>query len=450
MTQHADGDTPAASPRRPLACATARQRRRDAVSAATAHLACVALVAVDFVARTWRTQLFLRALGHPLTFGAVFVQSGIGETASSLTPLRAGGEPARVWVMTRQGVPRRAGVVCVGVELVATSAVIALIAVVLAVTVAPEWWRRRVRVWCAPRRAGGPGWRSSARPRSPCGLAVRRLRPDLLHAARDELAATRGHLRDIPSWMYLAQVPLTVLNVGARVAVLPVLASTLEQPPTARRHGDGVVRPPVRAGVRPHPAGAGAVDAGFLGGAAGNLGDAEAALLLAGGRTPQDWERCSACSSRSGAFTAASCATSRADRRPSRRAPAARRLPLPRTRPHAALAHAARRRAPTGERGWRHAGAARPRRLASPDAPLTPGTSHRSPTASAGARYEAYRACRRPTRRSAPCTRSWSEWRALPPPSCASSVARCAVGSSRRAWSAWRHTIGCTTVASAC
>jgi uncharacterized membrane protein YbhN (UPF0104 family) len=251
------------------------------VSAATAHLACVALVAVDFVARTWRTQLFLRALGHPLTFGAVFVQSGIGETASSLTPLRAGGEPARVWVMTRQGVPRRAGVVCVGIELVATSAVIALIAVVLAVTVAPEWWA-----------AAGPGLVRSATGRWPwlavvgaatlaVWLAVRRLRPDLLHAARDELAATRGHLRDIPSWMYLAQVPLTVLNVGARVAVLPVLASTLEQPPPLAATVMGSFALLYAQAFVPTPAGAGAVDAGFLGGAAGNLGDAEAALLLA-------------------------------------------------------------------------------------------------------------------------------------------------------------------------
>jgi hypothetical protein len=81
----------------------------------------------------------------------VLVQSAIGETASSLTPLRAGGEPARVWAMTRQGVPGRVGFVVVGVELLATSVVIVLTGLVLGVTVAPEWWA-----------AAGPGLVRSA------------------------------------------------------------------------------------------------------------------------------------------------------------------------------------------------------------------------------------------------------------------------------------------------
>jgi len=197
------------------------------VSGTTIHLACLALVAVDFVIRTWRTQLFLGRLGHPLPFREVLVQSAIGETASSLTPLRAGGEPARVWAMAKQGVPARVGLVAVGVELLATSAVIVLTAIVLGVTVAPDWWA-----------ATGPGLIRAAAGSWPwlagiavvslgAWLAVRRRRPDLLHAAGGELAAARGHLRDVSGWLYVVNVPITLVSIAARVAILPLLGLVL-------------------------------------------------------------------------------------------------------------------------------------------------------------------------------------------------------------------------------
>jgi uncharacterized membrane protein YbhN (UPF0104 family) len=117
------------------------------------HLACVVLVLVDFVARTWRTRAFLSALGHPLGVRDVFVHSALGEAASSLTPLRVGGELSRVWAMREAGVPARAATVCVATELAATTPVIALAGALLGVTVGREWWavvpagrRRRLRV----------------------------------------------------------------------------------------------------------------------------------------------------------------------------------------------------------------------------------------------------------------------------------------------------------------
>ena len=250
------------------------------MSGSTIHVACLALVVLDFVARTWRTQLFLGRLGHRLPFREVLVQSAFGETASSLTPLRAGGEPARIWAMARQGVPARVGLVAVGIELVATSAVIVLTAVVLGITVAPDWWaatgpgliRAAARSW--PWLAGIAALTLVA------WLAVRRLRPDLLHAVAGELAAARGHLRDVPGWVYVANVPVTLLNIGARVAILPVLAQTLDHPPPLAATVVGSFALLYAQAVIPTPAGAGAVELGFLGGAAGNLGVAEAELLV--------------------------------------------------------------------------------------------------------------------------------------------------------------------------
>lgn len=84
------------------------------MSALHAHLICIALLGVDFVARTWRMQWLLAGLRHPLPFGQVFVHTMLGEAASSLTPLRLGGEPARAWAMTREGVPVTVGAVELG------------------------------------------------------------------------------------------------------------------------------------------------------------------------------------------------------------------------------------------------------------------------------------------------------------------------------------------------
>jgi uncharacterized membrane protein YbhN (UPF0104 family) len=250
------------------------------MSGTTIHLACLALVALDFAARTWRTQLFLWKLRHPLPFREVLVQSAIGEAASSLTPLRAGGEPARIWAMARQGVPARVGIVAVGVELLATSAVIVLTAIVLGVTVAPDWWAAtgpglvRAAVGSWPWLAGIAGATLVA------WLVVRGFRPDLLHAAGGELAAARGHLRDVPGWLYVVNVPITLVNIAARVAILPLLAQALDQPPPLAATVVGSFALLYAQAVIPTPAGAGAVELGFLGGAAGNLGAAETQLLV--------------------------------------------------------------------------------------------------------------------------------------------------------------------------
>lgn len=249
------------------------------LSGPSAHLACVVLLALDFVARTWRTQLFLGGLGHRLPFREVFVQSAIGETASSLTPLRAGGEPARIWTMTHQGVPARVAVVSVGVEFVATSVVIVLAGLLLGLAAGGEWWatagpnlvRSAVRGW--------PWLLAIALVMAAAWVLLERVRPDLLHEAREELAHARGHLRDIPLRVYAVTVPVSVLNIGARVAILPVLAQTLAHPPPLAATLVGSFVLLYAQAIIPTPAGTGAVEFGFLGGAAGNLGAAESSLL---------------------------------------------------------------------------------------------------------------------------------------------------------------------------
>ena len=245
------------------------------------HAACAALVLADFVTRTWRTQLFLRGLGRPLPFRTVFVHSFMGEAAASLTPLRLGAEPTRVWAMRQEGISRAAAIVCVGVEFVAIMSLIALMALVLGLTLAPDWWAT----------VGPQVARSAARSGPWLGVVVglsvvawllmRRLAPDASSALSDELGAARGHAREIPASVYLLNVPLTILNTAARVAILPVLALTLQNPPPLAATVVGSFALLYSQAIIPTPAGAGAVELTFLGGAAGNLGGAEASLLLA-------------------------------------------------------------------------------------------------------------------------------------------------------------------------
>ncbi|MDQ3996763.1 MAG: hypothetical protein M3303_07060 [Gemmatimonadota bacterium] len=58
------------------------------MTTATAHATCLALLLIDFLARTWRMQWLLQGLGHRLPFWEIFVHGALGEAASSLTPFR--------------------------------------------------------------------------------------------------------------------------------------------------------------------------------------------------------------------------------------------------------------------------------------------------------------------------------------------------------------------------
>jgi uncharacterized membrane protein YbhN (UPF0104 family) len=79
----------------------------------------------------------------------------------------------------------------------------------------------------------------------------------------------------------VASVPMSVVNLAARVAILPVLASTLPEAPPLGPMLLGSFALLYSQLVLPTPSGAGAVELGFLGGAAGDLGDRSGWLLLA-------------------------------------------------------------------------------------------------------------------------------------------------------------------------
>src|SRR3954469_17100677 len=110
------------------------------MTALQAHLICIVLVAVDLLARAWRIQWIVQGLGHRLTVRDAFVLNAFGDAACALTPLRIGGEPARLAGMLRSRVPATAAFVAISLEVLAAWPVIIVAAGWLAGGYAPEGW----------------------------------------------------------------------------------------------------------------------------------------------------------------------------------------------------------------------------------------------------------------------------------------------------------------------
>ena len=243
------------------------------------HLAALALCATDVVVRAVRLRLLMPGASGLSLWQAVTINA-YGDAASAITPGRVGGDPARFLACRRVGVeaPRvlaglavetlidwvllAAATVILGLAFADTAAagarhlvalatgptarllVALVLALALASAVAARWYRRRLpagtlgSLAAAWQRARQLGW--------PCVT----------------LAAT-----------------LTALSMALRVAILPVLVAG--QP--------GLTTGAVVLGsftllfgqlALPTPAGAGAVELGFVGGFAGTLSAGALATLL--------------------------------------------------------------------------------------------------------------------------------------------------------------------------
>jgi uncharacterized membrane protein YbhN (UPF0104 family) len=248
---------------------------------AQAHLLCAALVAADLLARAWRIQWIVQGLGHRVSLWDSFVLNAFGDAACALTPLRIGGEPARLAGMLRSRVPATAAFVAISLEVLAAWPVILVAAGWLIWRYAPAWWLVAGPRLTAAAESAWPwvalvvvlsviAWRATRRVASP---AARQLRRPVKRAL--------VYWRRMPRWPLVASLPLSFINLATRVAVLPILALTLPSPPAMGPLVLGSFALLYSQLVLPTPSGAGAVELGFLGGAAGDLGSGEGWLLLA-------------------------------------------------------------------------------------------------------------------------------------------------------------------------
>jgi uncharacterized membrane protein YbhN (UPF0104 family) len=251
------------------------------VTVLQAHLVCIALVAVDLLARAWRIQWIVLGLGHRMTVKDAFILNAFGDAACALTPLRIGGEPARLAGMLRTRVPSPAAFVAISLEVLAAWPVIVVAAGWLAWRYAPGWWA-----------SVGPHLGAAAERAWPWVLLVavvsaiawvyaRRVASPVTRQLRRPVRRALVYWRRMPTWPLLASIPLSCLNLATRVAILPVLALTLAHPPDLGLMTLGSFALLYSQLILPTPSGAGAVELGFLGGAAGDLGGNEGWLLLA-------------------------------------------------------------------------------------------------------------------------------------------------------------------------
>ena len=246
----------------------------------TANLLCVALVALDLVARTWRIQWILWGTHCRISFVDSLVLNCVGDAAAAVTPNRIGGEPARLGGIVLSGFPASAGLVAIAVETVVMWAVNIAVGVWLAIAYAPAWWHTAGPAlgdtlddawpWVLVMLlAGGAAW-----------WVVRRHAPALSHSLRQGTKRAWVYARRMPPWPIAMAAVTTLVSVAARVALLPVLALTLPHPPPLGPLGFASYVLIFAQLLLPTPSGAGVVELGFLGGAVGNLGAGYKTLLL--------------------------------------------------------------------------------------------------------------------------------------------------------------------------
>lgn len=249
------------------------------MSLVLAVLLCAVLMAVDLLARAVRLRGFLRGAGYRLRVPELCVTILFSDAAAAVTPMRLGGEPARWLGLRTSGVAAGAGVAVLAVEMVSYLTIVAISGAAAAWLLGAEWWAE-----VGPRlgaRAGGMlPWLAAVVVASVAvWVWVRRRRAG--HPAAAAPAPTLAAVRGALGWPLLAAVPLTLVSIAARLAVLPLLAQTLPDPPPP-----GVLLLGSFALIYgqlffPTPGGTGAVELLASAGAAGELGGSAGPVFLA-------------------------------------------------------------------------------------------------------------------------------------------------------------------------
>ena len=108
------------------------------LSPLAAHAICLALVIADLVARTYRLQWLTLGVGSRLTFSESLRINAFADAGSTLTPMRVGGEPARLAGMLACGVPATASFVAIAYEVITAWPVLIAVGAWIFLGYAPE------------------------------------------------------------------------------------------------------------------------------------------------------------------------------------------------------------------------------------------------------------------------------------------------------------------------
>lgn len=244
------------------------------------HAACLGLVVVDQVARALRLLVVLKALGSPVSFKRAFIINALGEGASSVTPMRLGGEPMRLAEMIRSRIPAGVAVVSIGVEVMMAWPFIVLCGAFLVWMYAPRWWEAVSPTLPGVVEDAWPWVAGVALLSGAAIVALRRLAPHSSGTLMGSLRMALANARRMPPKLLLASIPCTLLNVASRTLILVVLASAAPAPVSHGAVALGSYTLLYSQLILPTPSGAGTVDIGFLGGAGGYVGQGATQVLL--------------------------------------------------------------------------------------------------------------------------------------------------------------------------
>ena len=251
------------------------------LSTLIANLICLGLVAVDYVARTVRMQCFARGVGCRTRFLDIFTLNAAGDAASSLTPLRAGGEPVRFYGLVTAGLSVSDTVAVMAVEGIIEWIGVAVIGTWIGWHFGGEWWRSVHHTLVPHLQHALPLIALIAVVGLLAWVVAHRFLPHVtVHVGGTVRDALRLAVR-MPVWVVAVAFILTAVRILVRVWILVVVMATADMPPELGTVLVGSFALLYGQNFVPTPSGAGAIELGFLGGAAGYAGpDADALLFM--------------------------------------------------------------------------------------------------------------------------------------------------------------------------
>jgi len=238
-------------------------------------------VALDCVVRAWRIQLAVWAAGGRLGFQDAVRLNLYGEAASTLTPNRLGGEPARFLGLNEARVRPVTSLVAIGVEVAAEWPVFMLLGGALIAYYVPDW-QTEARHWLRRHRAGElvAVELIALLVLGVIYLLQRMVRSGMIrHRVRRQWRVAWAHVRRAPWWLLGAGAVLTVVSIAARALILPALVWGEPHPPFGQMFFGALtlIHAPL---FLPLPSGGGGVEVAFLSGFAGDFGARQVTLLL--------------------------------------------------------------------------------------------------------------------------------------------------------------------------
>ena len=246
------------------------------------HVLAILLLAIDCTARAWRIQLATWAAGGRLSFRDALRLNLYGEAASTFTPNRLGGEPARFLGMTWSGLRVVLALVALGVEVAAEWPVFGAMAVALAAYYVPDWSEAADRFLTHSLARDLLGFELIALVLLLVVWTLQRLvRPGAIrHRVRRQWRVALAHVRRAPWWVLLVGALLTLISLAARALILPALVwGHSDAPPFGVMFFGSLalIHAPL---VVPLPSGGGGIEVAFLSGFAGDFGAGHQLTML--------------------------------------------------------------------------------------------------------------------------------------------------------------------------